>query len=251
MRSDLNKLLCERERYGSSKDFGEFRHSARAENIGLDRLADDEVTESTFSGERESMKKRYNIGWDKKELNENLNPLYGFIRKSVGRPWDKVYSELCKSFDKRSVINQHILDHLFQYVRVNTVLRDNKIYAIDKWGDEDPLDRTSARYYVHPKTGILLENRKRLSWKKMRRQRDADYQKRMLAVERKFDDGTKLENIEGIWYHVWTVVETVPAKQCYTTDGIPYTYREYQTSTTHKRQLSSKELKQYGITNTL
>ena len=82
-REDLNKLLCERQRIGSSMSFKDVRHAKR--------FADHEHT-------REGMKHRY--GYDTKTLNENLTPLWGYIRKSVNRPWDLVYSDLVKVFEQ-------------------------------------------------------------------------------------------------------------------------------------------------------
>ena len=35
--------------------------------------------------------------YDHRELNENLNPLRRYLRAQVGRPWSKVFSEICES----------------------------------------------------------------------------------------------------------------------------------------------------------
>lgn len=51
-----------------------------------------------------------------KRLNENLNPLYNFLKSSVGRNFDKVYSELRKNINANSAVQLHILEHLKYYV---------------------------------------------------------------------------------------------------------------------------------------
>lgn len=119
MREDLNKLLCERERIGHSDRYGSYRRLKHFKDES-DIEDSDELFTGVGSSHRESMKIRY--GYDTKSFNENLNPLYGFIHKSVGKKWDKIYSEICKVFDKRSVINQHILIHLFQKVETKDIV---------------------------------------------------------------------------------------------------------------------------------
>jgi hypothetical protein len=54
----------------------------------------------------------------RKELNENLNPLWRFLKKNCGRPWSEVYSEMREVCDARSAIGYHIFQH-----------------ALDSWGN--------------------------------------------------------------------------------------------------------------------
>lgn len=52
-----------------------------------------------------------------KELNENLAPLRRYLEKQVGRPWDKVYSEICENLRADNTVQQHVRDHLKDFVR--------------------------------------------------------------------------------------------------------------------------------------
>ena len=61
-----------------------------------------------------------------KFFNEHLSPLRRFLDSNVGRPWDKVYSEICRHVDRGNVVQKHILTHLFDYVVVDTVLIDGE-----------------------------------------------------------------------------------------------------------------------------
>lgn len=54
--------------------------------------------------------------WCKKELNENLNPLYRFLDKQIGRPWDKVYSEMRAHIKPGNTVQEHILGHLEDHI---------------------------------------------------------------------------------------------------------------------------------------
>lgn len=152
MRPDFNKLLVERERAGHRMHYGETRQS-RSLNDSFEYAI----------GGKQGMRKRHKLAGEYKSFNENLNPLKGFLHSSLGKQWDKVYSELRKTFDTRSVINQHILEHLFDYVEIHTKLDDGVVMVLDGYNGSRgyvPLKKrthSSYRhdYYVCPKDGTL------------------------------------------------------------------------------------------------
>jgi hypothetical protein len=51
-----------------------------------------------------------------KELNENLSPLRRYLERQVGRPWNKVYSEIAEHLRPDNVVQQHVRDHLRNFV---------------------------------------------------------------------------------------------------------------------------------------
>ena len=51
---------------------------------------------------------------DSKSLNEHLGPLRRFLRKQVGRPWNKVYSEICEGLRAGHPLHDHVRRHLFE-----------------------------------------------------------------------------------------------------------------------------------------
>lgn len=165
MRKDLNKLLCEEERYGSSRSYKEVRNRKSFQ-----------IDEEEFSAGRESMTKRYSIAGINKNFGEHLNPLYGIVRKNVGRPWDDVYSELSEIFDFRSVINDHILVHLWDYVERYTYIGDDgKVWVrAGRYSSDRTLENAYCQYYIHPVTGVLLKNEKYESWKQSRRKHEEE-----------------------------------------------------------------------------
>src|SRR5688500_12073029 len=107
MRDDMAQVIVERPRYGGGIKYP--RGSVR----DTDRLP------------AEDWKRREGIGrpWrgrsGEKFLNENLSPLRRFLRSSVGRPWDKVYGEICERINRNSAVQLHIWQHLVQYVCTN------------------------------------------------------------------------------------------------------------------------------------
>ena len=151
MRADMGKVLVERPRLGgwrgdSRPGKGYSKHLKRC----LDAGDSPPVCEGIMRRHRRT-----------KFFNEHLAPLRRFIDANVGRPWDKVYSEICRHVDRGNVVQKHILTHLFQYVTVHTVLIDGEPCRADGREYGDPL-RTSVRYhrwYVCPKSGLLRKSR--------------------------------------------------------------------------------------------
>ncbi len=67
-------------------------------------------------GGREPMRGPAKTKW----LNENLAPLKRFLGKQVGRPWDKVYSEIAENLKPTSTVQQHVRDHIEDFVALKT-----------------------------------------------------------------------------------------------------------------------------------
>jgi hypothetical protein len=113
---------------------------------------------------------------------EHLNPLYGIVRKNVGRKWDDVYSEMSEVFDMRSVINAHILQHLWQYVERYTYIEDGVIMVRERYrSGPTTLADAFCEYYIHPVTGVLCKNDQYKTYDQRSRDRKADRE----AEERK------------------------------------------------------------------
>jgi hypothetical protein len=227
----MNKLLCEHERVGSSNCYHQVRNKRN-----LDR--DPDMLEV---GGKEGMKYRHKrakgVGW--KSFGENLNPLYGWIRKQINRPWDKAYSELCTTFDMRNTINQHILVHLFERIEINTVWLDGKVCWLDegfgpgwhgrkegKHADYEarwrPIEENRyAHFYVDPRTGIVRENKKRKTWNQEKRERIAQAAIDNAKIFRRLDENTHLHLENGEWY-VYTLCKLPEKKEFVTPPMMAY-----------------------------
>lgn len=149
MRKDLQKLLCEQERNGSSRKYKEVRRKKEFKDL----------EDPEFNAGVEGMKVRYIRGHGNlaKSFSENFAPLWGIIRKNAGRKWDDVYSELSQVFDMRNHVNAHILVHLWDFVERNTWFEDGQVWVLSYSRTE--LAETSCEYYVHPVTGILTKSK--------------------------------------------------------------------------------------------
>lgn len=280
MREDLNKVLCEDSRNGGL-DFHWYRKQ-------MDKLAEpyeEYGDEEAHSGDSSRMRigiRNSKLYWDgRRKFNEHLNPLKGILRKHVGKKWDKVYSELCSVFDKRSVINQHILLHLADYVNTtDIVIREGKVhvqeryrYHRDQYVDGIvPLKKSNVQWYVDPRDGILKFNKQLDSIRTRRRQREAEHRKKQLDTKQVFKDGTEIERAtNGQWwiykYEFYPMIKDYVKRQVWNQKSQAYemieeyiwTYAEardwrgqvvrQQKVCIFSKQMNSQQLKFYDVEN--
>jgi len=245
MRHDMFNVIVERPRSGSKSRFGEVRNNKKIQEFL-------EETSISKIGTRKLI--TYAVGWDRKNLNENLNPLTRFLWSKVGQPWDNVYSEICEHIDSNSTVQKHVLDHLNQYVEIDYRYQSGMRYGIGRryyWGERTP------DYYVDTdgilRTNLLSHNGKNrtpyVSWK----DREAE---KLHERFRKLNN-EEIWKIEGIWYRpLWKLNENKflrsdgtfalsYATDFMTGDKVPYgSYYRYD-----KRQVDSKTLKRFKVLN--
>lgn len=133
MREDMAQLLVERPRRGG---YGKRRKRRKGRDL------DGPAVQSMRAPHRAN----------RKDLNENLSPLRRWFYRQVGRPWDKVYSELRERVDVRGATQLHILQHAEMYVETNTAVIDGRVVVIDEGSGRH---REPGGLYVHPKTKVL------------------------------------------------------------------------------------------------
>jgi hypothetical protein len=173
-----------------------------------------------------------------------LGPLRRYLRSNVGRPWNKVYSEMKQHLDDRKTTGRHIFEHVEREVALHCYLgADGKVYQHDGW----PKDQPVSGLYVHPRIGLLC-------WK------DSKPVRRNVAAASlltHLEDGWYRIKLDGIWYAVqleyvgeieaprggsyWSNVERV-TKETFQQGRRVWRFK-------NKRQYSSKELKAAGLQN--
>ena len=170
MREDMSKVLVERPRVGHDTGERVSRHARRTYKQNLRLVKDDEDSNFDSGANTESISahtkghpKRYS-----KELNENLKPLRRFLRSRLGKPWDKVYSEIMAGFNMQNAVQYHVWQHLINFgeVETKTYMEGNTVMiwggcprSVGSWYRDE--------FYVHPKTGLLCVAAGR-SWKDRR-----------------------------------------------------------------------------------
>jgi hypothetical protein len=181
MREDMHKVVVERERHGSTR-------KSRKWGQRLAFVPDGDYDDQPKFA---SSARRRQYGYDHKWFSDVLGPLRRFLRSNVGRPWNKVFSELRQGLDIRKTTGLHIFDHLRRMVTTDCFIgEDRKVYA-------RPKEYEVTGFYVHPRTGLLCfiarqSRRERKKLKLMSRE----------INEVRLDDQHSFRLIHGQWYFV-------------------------------------------------
>src|SRR5262245_12272313 len=138
MRKDMSKVIVERPRVG---------RAWAGLKPGRTRVVADDDGEPlrTSKGAAREPKGRERRT---KALNENLNPLRRYLAAQVGRPWNTVYAEISQHLKPSSTVQQHVRDHLDDFVAVKTRMKGGKVVITPRYGGERAIDEDWCYFYV-------------------------------------------------------------------------------------------------------
>lgn len=176
MRDDMARVIVERPRIPSFKN-----------RKGRRRAMEDLPT-------HEGLRRAQSLRGDRKQLNENLAPLRRYLEGQVGRPWNKVYAEIAMRLRVGNTVQQHVRDHLRDFVAI-TPRRQIRDWRASMCGGLwwQPL-------YVDPVTGLLCRTdllpEMKARRRAMRHRVPAPIERIQLAEDR------QLRLIGGLWYEV-------------------------------------------------
>lgn len=146
MRKDMQKVIVERPRRGSGAPTGrEPRPKRRGE-------------EWEGYPKQSGMHRWWHRG-GRKEQSDHLNPLWRYFDKQVGRPWDKVYSEMSEHLNQ-NVLGFHVRSHIDQHVKRHVEIIDGVPYEKTRAGEFPLWLYEVDGLYVHPKDGLLKRHRR-------------------------------------------------------------------------------------------
>jgi hypothetical protein len=182
MREDMSRVMVERPRIIDS-----------ISRKGRRRSFDDLPKQQ---GMRRSQRER----GGHKRLNENLPPLRRFLERQTGRPWDKVYSEISARLRVDSTVQQHVRDHLRDFVAIRPRRGIRAWYWLG--GCQSGESLWHQPLYVDPRDGILKRT-DRLPEAKAQRKRKAERSPQTAVSERiELSSHRELRRIKGIWYEI-------------------------------------------------
>lgn len=244
MRKDMSKVIVERPRLG--------RKAAGLRRGRTAALEDDDG--EPIRAARSARAPKKDRPDRTKALNENLAPLRRFLGKQVGRPWDKVYSEIAENLKVTSTVQQHVRDHLEDFVAVITRMKAGEVMCASRWGGERALESDYRRFYVHPRTGLLKENQHYLGWSARERARRRAAEKERAARLREIDPKTQLHKLrDGVWWEIKLGKigdgrEADVVLEAGLSDMAPVLlYGRENTRAIAKRQLNKAEKKKFGL----
>lgn len=181
MRADMSRVIVERPRRGGV--------DRRGRAVPLGDLP-----------QHEGMRRPHVLSGGARELNENLSPLRRYLERQVGRPWNKVYAEIAEHLRAGNTVQQHVLDHLSNFVAIKP-RRGHGWYFTYPGDSKEPFSRLWYQpLYVDEKDGILKRT-DRLPDEKARRRAGRNPPPRpldrvALAADR------ELRRIDGFWYEL-------------------------------------------------
>lgn len=187
MRKDMAKVIVERPRWGGGRG-GKGRKERNPDLLPRN----------------EGMRRPYMQSGDWKTLSDNLSPLFRYLKKQAGRPWDKVWAEICENLRPTSTVQQHVRDHVFDYVAARGVhLSNGKVYVEQHFGGQETLEDSRYELWVDPRTGILRENRAGLN-KRRKRKEAVRRHKREVHARMRIVDETRQYHLldDGAWWEV-------------------------------------------------
>ena len=246
MRSDMFKVIVERPRLG--------RQRARSPKLRLDHDPDRHSV-----GLKRHVAEQFS---ETKMLNENLSPLRRYLFKQRGRPWSKVYSEICAQLDPSSTVKMHVRDHISDYVMIRVTITPGGNWLGTSSGRFSHANLTSwPDLYVDPKDGRLKETKRLLKTLRITPYRRSDWVRRKKARDNPPDmlwitPIVLLHKTDGLWMRygfdvppelhpdqlrIALVSGTVSAGSG---KPVPVTWR-----VTAKQQLSKQMLRQHGLIN--
>jgi hypothetical protein len=186
MRQDMNHVLVERPRIGHKNKYHDVRQRYDY------RSGDEDDYDMPRRGMRSVYGDRH--GSYRKSLNENLQPLRRFLWSQVGRPWDKVYSEIAAHVNRNNAVQLHIMQHLKWEVETDPrVIEETKGY----YKNRTRRGRTSL--YVDPKDGILKAYRCRKAQPESKAARTSATPDVYLHPTQ---ENVQYRKIEGRWHEV-------------------------------------------------
>jgi len=161
---------------------------------------------------------------------DHLNPLYNFLKSNVGRPWSKVYAEICAVADARSFEGKHLREHIDR-----EVLSEEALIAL--------LERRwwyRYGYDFYCDAGGILRRLDKTARRKYKPHRNPD------ECE---IDGNPYVRIKGCWFAAkYREYEECREEWDWMTQKKVKRYYPKR-ETLHVRQLNKKELKVLGLTN--
>lgn len=179
MRSDMNKVITERPR----------RYRDYELPTGVKKRFQD--TDWEDQPKREGMKAMWNGGT--KDFTDVIGPLKGYLRKQarLGRPWNKVWSEIQATLPGEGLSASHAKDHIFGLVELDVMEVDGKPYTTTG-------RQIWSEMYVCPRSGILKINKEYRSWRHYKHKHKRDY---VCSA----DSNTQYRKIDGHWHEITLV----------------------------------------------
>lgn len=240
MREDMFKIIVERPRGG--------RSWARPY-----KLKHDKDLGRKHAGLKRSVLEQHG---HTKHLNENLAPLRRYLHKQKGRNWDAVFSEICARLDTGSTVKMHVRLHIEDFVMLKISITENGVWlgVHNKWRQPSTPDEWWMDLYVDPNDNIIKETsalrkklgltRKQYVW--------ASPDKPCPELLRRQNKLQGFVKIKNCWFSYRLSQNPKLSDRALHDEVETGAWRTHlKWAVTTQKQLSKKQLKQFGLVNGL
>ncbi len=196
MRSDMKKVVAERPRSGRSYA-AHHKYYRKKPTLIVDEEGNLEAIDSLSVGGKISLRGgKFNP--EHKSFSDLIGPLRRFLHSKIGQKWDDVYSEIAEHLKGGTTLQQHIRDHVRDFVATKTLRIEGKDYQVTTYGIRELW--VYPAFYVDPVNGNLT--------------RSPGYGRRLYKplarskyLGRRVLDGTEVDygfrKVNETWYEVW------------------------------------------------
>jgi hypothetical protein len=126
-----------------------------------------------------------------------------YLHAQIGRPWNKVFSEICAGIDRRNTVQQHIHQHIRDFIAVDVDVREGRLVDLSgRWGFLRRDSGISQELYVDPRTGLIRPNKGYNSWRHGAGERRRREQVEIETRRRIVDERTFLLLLGDVWFCV-------------------------------------------------
>ncbi len=202
MRPDIHKVICERERRGS-RDYNPGKDYDSRFRVSREHREDreEEYHELENLPKYESMQARFGYD-DSRAFSDRLGAIKGLIRKSEGKNWDKIYSELCRHVSPTgTVVQQHVHQHLESYIcRETRIGPDGDVECLGTWDNWVAPHQIWPDYYVHPKTRCVTKVKGRPKNRRRGSRQEREAAERHARFRYSENPLVQYHKINGMWF---------------------------------------------------
>lgn len=245
MREDIQKVLCTRARIINRDCWNKNPREKYIRNYyKKNRLIYDENgnIEDSNAINKISMHMRG------KEFSDLLAPLKGWARKSIGKPYDKAWSELCKHLNGQGVLQNHVKQHARSFIIPpnEIVIIDNRAFYRKTYYRYSMIkgEIESGELYGDPRDGIIKFGKGKFRYGSkylgLRHKNEKILKKQSEII--KISETQSYQYLNGYWFLITKIPYKIK-KRVWNYNKKEYELKEVEEIKTTKKQLSNKELK--------
>jgi hypothetical protein len=109
----------------------------------------------------EGMGRPHALSGATRNFGDHLAPLRRYLGKQVGRPWNKVYGEICADLRAGAVLHDHVRNHVRDFVALHVAMTGDGLPVAREARFRGERAPVTQPFFVHPRSGRLCRTPRR------------------------------------------------------------------------------------------